>query len=133
MKIDEVTQTLHRLAVENLVPYIEIASFEGDATDPASAFFDFIVEITKQLDRQFEDDELLTSLSDAFTMLDHSLTDKLETSFYRLDADVVDQDCQPKLVVELKYNSTMPGDDPLMHLVVDLPQIRTIIHKRARY
>jgi len=133
MKIDDITQTLRRLAIENLVPYIELASFEGDATDPASAFFEFIVEATRQIDGTIEDCDVLECLSDAFIMFDHDLVDRLNLARYHLYSEVKDEFETPKLVVELMYADASYCGDKLMHITVDLPLIRTIIHKRARY
>ena len=125
---DTLVRELHENAKSCLWPYIEQAEYGQVHTDPASAFFDFIVQVVQQVNDAFDDSSVLECLADAFTMLDNDLT---ETG-YHLFSTVVDEDLTPKISVRLTKAEDIDAD-PLMRMSLDMPMIRTVIAKRARY
>jgi len=125
---DTLVSELYRNAKTCLEPYIEQTEYGQEHSDPASAFFDFIVQAIQQIGTAFDDSCLLECMSDAFTMLDSDLTG----SGYQLDTNVVDVDMVPRINIRLMKVEAL-DDDPLMRMSLDMPQIRTIIAKRARY
>ncbi len=127
---DMLVQELHRNAESCLLPYIEQSEYGQAHTDPASAFFDFIVQAVSQIGPGFDDSCILECMSDAFAMLDNDLTN----SGYQLDSNVVDINLVPRIEIKLLKADQMPGDaDSLMRMSLDMPMIRTVIAKRARY
>ena len=127
---DVLVQELHRNAEACLMPYIEQSEYGQVHTDPASAFFDFIVQAVSQIGSGFDDSCILECMSDAFSMLDNDLSG----SGYQLDSNVVDVNLVPRIEIKLLKADQMPGDsESLMRMSLDMPMIRTVIAKRARY
>ena len=123
-------QELHRNASACLMPYIEQSEYGQVHTDPASAFFDFIIQVVSQIGPELDDSCILECMNDAFAMLDNDLTN----SGYQLDSNVVDVNLVPRIEIKLLKADQMLGDaDSLMRMSLDMPMIRTIIAKRRRY
>lgn len=131
MQIDTVIESLRIACVDNLIPYIERAELGHELHDPASAFFDFIVEAVRQIKDHFDDNDVLSILETTFSEFDHDIACKFNMP-HHLDVCLEDVSETPRLTVEL-WDGEVMLSEKLMHVAVDMPLIRMILNKRSRY